>query len=111
VTTALFRYRVMAYVVGVGLLVLVGVAMPLKYVAHSRELITVVGPLHGFLYMVYLIAAANLGFTMRWRLRRTLLVVLAGAVPFLSFAMERRVTREVTDTMAGEDVEPSAATR
>lgn len=92
---ALTRYRVMAYVVGVVLLVLVFVAVPVKYLAHNRTLVATVGPVHGLLYMVYLAAAFHLAVKCRWPLGRTLLVLLAGTVPFLSFAVERQVTRLV----------------
>jgi len=93
---ALTRYRVMAYVVGVMLLVLLLVAMPLKYLADSETLIGVVGPLHGFLYAVYLLATLSLGTKSLWTFRRTVGVMLGGTVPFLSFYLERRVTRDVT---------------
>lgn len=91
---ALLFYRVMAYVVGVGLLVLVLVAMPLKYLADSEATIGIVGPLHGFLYMVYLVATVGLAFRARWTPVKTVLVMLAGTVPFVSFVVERRVAAE-----------------
>ncbi|WP_020575849.1 DUF3817 domain-containing protein [Actinopolymorpha alba] len=91
----LTRYRVIAYVVGVFLLVLVLVAMPLKYAAQNAGLVAVVGPLHGFLYMLYLVLAADLALRARWSLRGTLLVLVAGTVPFLSFVAERVVVGRV----------------
>jgi len=54
-----------------------------------------VGPAHGFLYMVYLVLAADLARRARWKLPFTVLVLLAGTVPFLSFVAERVVTRRV----------------
>ena len=51
---SLLFYRVLAYVVGVGLIILVLVGVPLKYLADSPGVVAVVGPMHGFLYMVYL---------------------------------------------------------
>lgn len=89
---ALKRYRVAAYVVGVFLLVLAFVAMPLKYLADEPTLVAIVGPLHGFLYMVYLAVAFDLAVRAKWSLRRTVLVLLAGTVPVLSFVAERKVT-------------------
>jgi integral membrane protein len=91
---ALLFYRTLAYVVGVGLLVLVLVAMPLKYFADSPALVGIVGPMHGFLYMVYLAAAVNLAFRARWSPVKTVLVMLAGTIPFVSFVAERKVTEE-----------------
>lgn len=92
---ALTRFRVLAYVVGVMLLVLVLVAMPMKYLGDDPTLVETVGPLHGFLYAVYLIVSLDLASRRKWRIGRTLAVLLAGTIPFLSFVAERRVTREV----------------
>jgi integral membrane protein len=93
---ALTRYRVMAYVVGVWLILLVLVAMPLKYLADSPRMVEIVGPVHGFLYLAYLATALDLAFRARWSAVRTVLVMLAGTVPFLSFVAERKVTRELS---------------
>ena len=101
------RYRIIAWVVGVGLLVLVFAAMPLKYFANSPSLVAIVGPIHGFLYVVYLLASVDLALRNRWNLTRTVLVMLAGTVPFLSFVAERKITAEVTASMA--TASPAAA--
>lgn len=85
----------MAWVTGVLLLVLVFVAVPMKYVAHDETLVHVVGVLHGWLYMAYLIAAFLLAYQLRWPLFRMLLLLLAGTVPFASFYAERKVVAEV----------------
>lgn len=92
---ALTRYRVMAYVVGVWLVLLVLVAMPLKYFADSPTMVEIVGPVHGFLYMAYLVTAVDLAFRARWSPVKTVLVMLAGTVPFLSFVAERKVSAEL----------------
>lgn len=91
--SAVTRYRVMAYVVGVGLLVLVLVGVPLNHLADQPLVVAVVGPAHGFLYIVYLLAALDLAVRSRWPLLPTVLVLLAGTVPFVSFVAERRVVR------------------
>jgi integral membrane protein len=95
VGAALTRYRVMAYVVGVMLLILVFVAVPLRYAAGVPEVSKVVSPIHGLLYIVYLVAAFDLALKARWTGKGTVLVLLAGVVPFLSFWAERRVTARV----------------
>jgi integral membrane protein len=91
-TAALKRYRVIAYVVGVLLLVLVAVAMPLKYFADRPQMVAVVGPIHGFTYMVYLVIAFDLSVRAKWTFTRTLLILLAGTIPVMSFVAERKVT-------------------
>ena len=57
---ALTRYRVLAYVVGVGLATLCFVGVPLQFAAGIPEVDAVVGPVHGIYYMVYLLAAVDL---------------------------------------------------
>ncbi|MBX6355518.1 MAG: DUF3817 domain-containing protein [Micromonosporaceae bacterium] len=94
---ALKRYRVMAYVVGVALALLVVVGMPLKYLADQPQLVATVGPVHGFLYIVYLVTTFDVGRRSNWPLTRMGLVMLAGTIPFLSFYAERHVTRWVRD--------------
>lgn len=91
-SAALTRFRVMAYATGVLLLVLVFVGMPLRYLADQPTVVAIVGPLHGFLYMVYLVTAFDLAVRAKWPFVRTLLVLLAGTVPLASFIAERKVT-------------------
>ncbi len=92
---ALVRYRVMAYVTGVWLILLVCIAVPLEYAFGRPFLANIVGPVHGFLYIVYLLASYDLGQRCRWSLTRMGLVMLAGTVPFVSFVAERKVTHLV----------------
>jgi integral membrane protein len=91
----LLRYRVMALVTGTLLLVLVFVAMPLKYWADQKGPVAVVGVTHGFLFMVYLVAALDLGVRLRWHPIKLVIVMACGTIPFASFVAERRITHEV----------------
>lgn len=92
---ALLRYRVLANLVGVALLVLVLVAIPLRYLGGQPALSKVVSPVHGTLFLLYLGVTYDLSRRVRWPLGRTLLIMLAGTVPFMSFVLERRTTREL----------------
>lgn len=92
---AVTRFRVLAVMVGIGLLVLVLVAMPLRYLAGYHTFSEYFSPVHGFAYMGYLVVTVDLGRRAGWSLTRMLGVMLAGTVPLLSFVVERRVTREL----------------
>jgi integral membrane protein len=95
VDAAVTRYRVLANVVGVFLLLLC-VGMIVKYGPPKQEaIVSVVGPVHGLLYMIYLVFAFDLYRRARWPLSRMVTMVSAGLVPFLAFVIERRVVREV----------------
>ncbi len=98
---ALFRYRVMADVVGVALVVLVLVGMPLKYLAGQPGVVNVLGPIHGLLYIVYLLTAIDLSRRVRLRLLEMVAMAAAGLLPFLAFVVERRMTRRVTQGWTG----------
>ncbi|MGA8297035.1 MAG: DUF3817 domain-containing protein [Acidimicrobiales bacterium] len=93
---ALAAYRLMAYVVGVLLIVLVFVGVPLQFGAGHPGVVAVVGPIHGFCYLVYLLSAANLVRNERFGLKTLVAIVAAGLLPFLAFVVERRVARMVT---------------
>lgn len=95
IATALRNYRIAAWVTGVGLLVLVLVAMPLKYFFGRPQLVAVVGVTHGFLYMTYIVTTLLLAERCRWKPLDAVLILLAGTVPVASFVAERRVTRRV----------------
>ena len=107
-TGALMRYRVMAFIVGTGLVLVVFVGMPLQFAAHQKVFVEIVGTLHGYLYLLYLVVAADLARRARWRLGRILAVVAAGFVPFLAFVVEHRVYRQMQGEYAAALAEQSA---
>ena len=116
--SALLRYRVMASIVGVLLIVLCLIGVPLAnfdgspmwgifdstpaiWAEGSRaqeigEFITsILGTLHGWLYMIFLIMAFLLSRKARWDLGFTVTTLVLGTIPVLSFWSERRATRRV----------------
>jgi integral membrane protein len=92
---ALLRYRVMAYIVGTGLVVLACIGVPLQYVGHNDSVVAIVGPIHGFAYIVYLAAGYDMARRVRWTFRQLLPVVLAGFIPGLAFLIERKTTPKI----------------
>ena len=96
------RYRVLANVVGVALVLLV-VGMFLKYTPiDSPTMAGIVAPVHGALYMVYLVTAYDLWRRTGWPLSRMVAMVLAGIVPFMTFVVERRIVRDAKALVAPE---------
>lgn len=102
VRSALTRFKIMAFVVGIGLLVLC-LEMVLKY-GFDNDVLAWWSPVHGLLYMAYLFTTAQLSLRVGWPLGRMVRVMLAGVVPFYSFVMERKVAGELqrsdADTLA-----------
>jgi integral membrane protein len=101
IAAALQRYRVMANVVGVLLILLIVIAVPLKYLAGVREPVTVLGTAHGWLYALFFLSAVDLALRAKWSLKGSVAALVAGTIPFLSFIAEHTVTRKMR---AGERV-------
>ena len=107
--SVLTRYRVMAYVTGV-LLVLLCLSMIAKYamgVDGAADVTRVVAIAHGWLYVVYLIFAFDLGSKAKWPVGKQLWVLLAGTIPTAAFFVERRISHELESKVA--DVAPAVA--
>ncbi len=93
-------FRVMSIVTGVGLLVLVLVAMPLRYLGDEPGFSTTYSPIHGAIYMVYVGVVVWVTARRGWTPVKALLVILAGAVPFASFVVERKLIAEERAALA-----------
>lgn len=96
---ALTRYRVLAWITGVWLLVLT-VEMVFKYLildssSDAPDWFTYIGQAHGVFYIIYLFMTLDLAIKARWKASRTVLTALAGTIPFLSFWFEHMRTRDV----------------
>ncbi len=100
IATALRNYRITAWITGIGLLVLVFVAMPLKYFFDTPGPVAIVGVTHGFLYMLYIVATLLLAERVRAKPLEALVVLLAGTIPIASFLAERAVTTRLRDRAA-----------
>ena len=100
---ALTRYRVMATVVGVLLVVLILIGVPLKYLANEGSdpqqlgewITSYLGLAHGWLYMIFLVTAFWLSRRAGWPLSFTAVTLVSGTVPLLSFWAEHRATARV----------------
>lgn len=119
---ALTFYRVMASIVGVLLIVLCLVGLPLHWghLLHEdlfpkggtaeqlgASISETLGVAHGWLYMIFLIAAFVLSRRANWDLGFTLVTLVLGTVPVLSFWAERRATQDVKAKLADADRVPS----
>ncbi|MEE6274252.1 DUF3817 domain-containing protein [Georgenia wangjunii] len=86
-------YRVMAFVTGVMLLLLTAEMILVYLVGVGPDVESAIAWIpfvHGWIYVVYVVAVFNLWSAMRWSLGRVAALVAAGVVPVLSFVMERR---------------------
>ncbi len=85
--------RVISLVEGVSFLLLLGVAMPLKYLAGYPLAVKVAGWVHGILFMALCVSLAKVMFAARWPVARGAGVLIAALLPFGPFVIDRRLRR------------------
>jgi integral membrane protein len=93
-STSLGRLRFIGWWEGVSFLVLLLIAMPLKYVWGWPDAVRVVGMAHGVLFVLYVLAAIQAAVEHDWPLKRTALVMVASVMPAGPFIVDARVLRE-----------------
>ncbi|MFH8571442.1 DUF3817 domain-containing protein [Streptomyces sp. NPDC017993] len=107
--SVLTRYRVMAYITAVMLLVLCA-CMVFKYGFDTgKDLTLVVSQIHGVLYIIYLVFAFDLGSKAKWKFGKLLWVLISGTIPTAAFFVERKVVREVEPLVADAEPQPVRA--
>jgi integral membrane protein len=88
------QLRIIGLVEGVSFLLLLGIAMPLKYLAGLPRMVSVVGMIHGVLFVLYVFAVVHAWITARWPVSRALALLVASVLPFGTFLMDPRLKRE-----------------
>jgi integral membrane protein len=88
------RLRLIGYTEGISLLVLLCIAMPLKYFAGKPEAVKVVGWIHGFLFVLYVIAAFVVYIKNKWPFRRFIVACIAAFLPLGTFVFDAQLKKE-----------------
>jgi len=92
--TPLGRLRVIAFIEGCSYLLLLGVAMPLKYFAGLPLAVRIVGSIHGGLFLVFCAALLHVKIVERWSLLRGVVVFASSLVPCGTFMVDPSLRRE-----------------
>ena len=87
------RLRLLALVEGILFLILLGVAMPLKYLYAMPMAVRAVGIIHGVLFIIFIIALSRAHEHYRWKTSFSAQVFVASLIPFGAFWMDRRLRR------------------
>lgn len=79
---------------GISFLLLLGIAMPLKYFAGIPEAVKITGWAHGVLFIAYVYALVIVHSTQQWSILKTGLAFIASLVPFGTFVLDRNLKKE-----------------
>ena len=85
---------------GISLLLLLFVAMPLKYLMGMPEVVKVVGWIHGVLFMVYVVVLVVLNVAQRWSYIFFVGAFLASIIPFGTFVLDRELRKKQNEVAA-----------
>ncbi len=82
--------------IGISLLVLIGIAVPMKYASDDPSLVKLMGPIHGFFFVIFVINALSVGIEYKWKFSEiTWKVLLACMIPFGTFYIDYRILRRM----------------
>jgi integral membrane protein len=87
--TTLGRLRIIAFIEGMSFLILLFVAMPLKYIWEQPMAVRQVGTVHGLLFVIYVLLVVLCRIEYNWSARKTGLLLLISIIPFGNFYADR----------------------
>lgn len=94
--TRIGRLRIIAILEGISLLVLVFIAVPLKYAFNTPAMVKVMGPVHGSLFLLFLFNTLSVGVEQQWKFKEiTWKVLLACMIPFGTFYIDRKILSKI----------------
>ena len=89
------RLRVIALLEGWSLLLLLFIAMPVKYVLGIPEATQAIGLIHGILFVLFTLATLAISISQRWHVGRVFLVMASSFLPFGTFYVDRKILRKL----------------
>ena len=93
-SNTLGRLRLTGIIEGLSFLVLLAIAMPLKYLAGKPEMVSIVGMAHGVLFVLYIGLSIIAKFQYPWTWRKMFLLWIASVVPFGTFYADYKLLRQ-----------------
>lgn len=92
--TSIGRFRTVAMAEGVSFLILLGIAMPLKYMAGKPGMVDLFGWVHGLLFISYMITGLQVKIEREWPIGKTALAVVAALIPFGPFLLDKKLLQK-----------------
>lgn len=81
--------RLVAFLEGISLLLLFGLAMPIKYMLGEPLLVEIIGMAHGVLFLLYVGLVLGIQQTCKWSIKHTFMALVASFLPFGTFYMDK----------------------
>lgn len=90
------RLRLVALFEGISLLMLLFITVPMKYVWGNPIGSEIIGPIHGVLFIVYVLLTFSVAGDHKWKFFKTTLpVLLASFIPFGTFYVDSKILKPI----------------
>ena len=90
------RLRVLGFLEGVSLLILLFIAMPIKYMLYNPVPVKWVGQIHGILFILFVLNAFRVSVEQKWSFKKVTWKVIASAFfPFGTFYIDKRILTKI----------------
>ena len=89
--TTIGRLRLIGTIEGLSFLLLIGIAMPMKYIYGDPSLVKIVGQAHGLLWVVFCFALIDAKSKEGWSIKQALIPFVASMLPFGPFVVDRKL--------------------
>ncbi|SDH89861.1 integral membrane protein [Alteribacillus persepolensis] len=93
-SSSLGKLRLAGVIEGISFLLLLFIAMPLKYGAGLDMAVTVAGSLHGALFILYILFVLVVWIQRRWSFLRAFIAMAVSVIPFGPFVFDKSLRRE-----------------
>ncbi|WP_028123742.1 DUF3817 domain-containing protein [Epilithonimonas tenax] len=87
-------YRKTVLIEGVSYLILLFIAMPLKYFFNVPDAVKYFGWIHGVLFLVFFVSLILTSIKYRWSLMRIAIYLIASVLPFIPFLIDKKLAKE-----------------
>jgi len=95
-STNVGRLRLLAFCEGISLLILLLIAVPVKYFFSNPSLVKSIGPVHGILFLLFVINTLSVGVEEHWKFKETTWKVLCACIiPFGTFYIDHKILRKI----------------
>lgn len=95
-TTSIGRLRILAFLEGISLLILIFIAVPMKHYFDNPSLVRTIGPIHGALFLLFIFNALSVGIEQEWKFKEvTWKVLIACMIPFGTFYVDYKILRNI----------------
>ena len=83
-------FRIVAFLEGISYILLLFIAVPIKYFGNDPQYVKLLGMPHGVLFIAYIVLAIILGSKLKWKTKTLLFILAASIIPFGTFYVDKK---------------------